>query len=132
MWLRYLGFQLIAVSFLAAPAGAATVVSVGDEATLRVRDVVRLLIILLVCIVETEISQTSNEAIARVALQRLAQVGSGVAFQIQITDRCGRSVAQVLRGIKKMPMVHQRAAFSFPQEFWPMSGPHLLAGREPG
>jgi hypothetical protein len=36
MRLRSLGFQLIAVSFLAVPAGAATVVAVGDGATLQV------------------------------------------------------------------------------------------------
>jgi endonuclease YncB( thermonuclease family) len=80
MRLRSLGFQLIAVSFLADPAGAATVVAVGDGATLRVRDEGRLLTILLVCIVAPEIFQRPHEAIAREALQRLAPVGSEVVF----------------------------------------------------
>ena len=112
---RSLGFQLIAVALLAAPAGAATVVSVGDGDTMRVRDGSRLLTIRLACIDAPEIAQKPYGARAREALQKLAPVGSEVALEVQTTDRYGRSVAEVFRGGENLnlAMARQGAAFAF-------------------
>jgi endonuclease YncB( thermonuclease family) len=88
----------IAFALLGGIAGAATVISVGDGDTLRVRDGGRLLTIRMACIDAPEIAQKPYGARAREALQRLAPVGTEVALQIQTTDRYGRSVAEVYRG----------------------------------
>ena len=112
---RSLGSQLIAVALLAAPAGAATVVSVGDGDTMRVRDGGRLLTIRLACIDAPEMAQKPYGARAREALQQLAPVGSEVALEVQTTDRYGRSVAEVFRGGENLnlALVRQGAAFAF-------------------
>jgi len=103
------------VLLLAGPAGAATVVSVGDGDTMRVREGGRLLTIRLACIDAPEMAQRPHGAMARDALQRLAPVGSEVALQIQTKDRYGRSVAEVFRGAENLnlAMVRQGAAFAF-------------------
>ena len=85
------------VLLLAGPAGAATVVSVGDGDTMRVREGGRQLTIRLACIDAPEIAQKPYGARAREPLQQLAPVGSEVALQIQTRDRYGRSVAEVFR-----------------------------------
>jgi endonuclease YncB( thermonuclease family) len=106
---------LAPLALLASPAGAATVLSVGDGDTLRVRDGGRLLTVRLACIDAPEIAQKPYGARAREALQQLAPVGSEVALQIQTRDRYGRSVAEVFRGGENLnlAMVRQGAAFAF-------------------
>lgn len=103
------------LALLALPAEAATVLSIGDGDTMRVRDGGRLLTIRLACIDAPEIAQKPYGARAREALQQLAPVGSEVALQIQTTDRYGRSVAEVFRGGENLnlAMVRQGAAFAF-------------------
>jgi endonuclease YncB( thermonuclease family) len=100
---------------LAGPAGAATVVSVGDGDTMRVRDGGRLLTIRMACIDAPEIAQKPYGARAREALQQLAPVGSEVTLEVQTTDRYGRSVAEVFRGGENLnlALVRQGAAFAF-------------------
>ena len=95
----------------------ATVVSVGDGDTMRVREGGRLLTIRLACIDAPEMGQRPYGAIAREALQRLTPVGSEVVLQIQTTDRYGRSVAEVFRGAENvnLALVRQGAAFAFPK-----------------
>lgn len=111
--IRPVAFALVLL--LAGPAGAATVISVGDGDTMRVRDGGRLLTIRLACIDAPEMAQRPYGSRAREALQRLAPVGSEVALQIQTKDRYGRSVAEVFRGGENlnMAMVSQGAAFAF-------------------
>lgn len=94
---------------------AATVVSVGDGDTMRVRVAGRLLTIRLACIDAPEMDQRPYGAMAREALQRLAPVGSEVVLQIQTTDRYGRSVAEVFRGGENvnLAMVRQGNAFAY-------------------
>jgi endonuclease YncB( thermonuclease family) len=67
------------------------------------------------CIDAPEIAQKPYGARAREALQQLAPVGSEVALQMQTTDRYGRSVAEVFRGVENvnLAMVRQGAAFAF-------------------
>lgn len=95
----------------------ATVVSVGDGDTLRVREGGRLLTIRLACIDAPEMAQRPYGPLAREALQRLVPVGSVVVLQIQTTDRYGRSVAEVFRGGENvnLALLRQGAAFAYPQ-----------------
>lgn len=94
---------------------AATVISVGDGDTLRVRDGGQQLTIRLACIDAPEMAQAPHGARARELLQRLAPVGSVVSLRVQTTDRYGRSVAEVFRGNENLNllMVRQGGAFAF-------------------
>ncbi len=80
-----------------AQAAAATVVSIGDGDTLRVRQGGHLLTVRLACIDAPETSQAPFGAQARQQLQDLAPVGSTVELRIKATDRYGRSVAELSR-----------------------------------
>ena len=80
-----------------AQAAAATVVSIGDGDTLRVRQGGHLLTVRLACIDAPETSQAPFGARARQQLQALTPVGSTVELQIKATDRYGRSVAELSR-----------------------------------
>ena len=75
----------------------ATVLSIGDGDTLRVRQGSRTLNVRLACIDAPESSQAPFGAQARQQLQALARVGSSVELRIQATDRYGRSVAELTR-----------------------------------
>ena len=79
---------LAAVAWLSASAArAATVVSVGDGDTLRVRDGGQQLTIRLACIDAPEMAQAPHGARSRELLQRLAPVGAVVSLRVQTTDR---------------------------------------------
>jgi endonuclease YncB( thermonuclease family) len=107
---------LAAVAWLSASAArAATVVSVGDGDTLRVRDGGQQLTIRLACIDAPEMAQAPHGARSRELLQRLAPVGAVVSLRVQTTDRYGRSVAEVFRGNENLNllMVRQGGAFAF-------------------
>jgi endonuclease YncB( thermonuclease family) len=81
---------------LAGPAGAATVVSVGDGGTLRVSDGAKRLTIRMACIDAPETAQRPYGAASRQRLQ-LAPVGSVVTLRPQTIDKYGRTVAEVFR-----------------------------------
>ena len=85
------------VHLLASPAGAATVLSVGDGDTIRVSDGANRLTIRLACIDAPETAQKPYGMAARQQLQALAPVGSVVSIQTKTTDRYGRTVAEVFR-----------------------------------
>jgi endonuclease YncB( thermonuclease family) len=88
---------------LAGPAGAATVVSVGDGGTLRVSDGAKRLTIRMACIDAPETAQRPYGAASRQRLQ-LAPVGSVVTLRPQTIDKYGRTVAEVFRkGPKRQP-----------------------------
>jgi endonuclease YncB( thermonuclease family) len=76
----------------------ATVLSIGDGDTLRVREGSRTLNVRLACIDAPESSQAPLGAQARQQLQALAPMGSSVELRIKATDRYGRSVAELIRG----------------------------------
>ena len=75
----------------------ATVLSIGDGDTLRVRDGSRTQTVRLACIDAPETSQAPHGSRARQQLQALAPVGSSVELSIKTTDRYGRSVAELSR-----------------------------------
>jgi endonuclease YncB( thermonuclease family) len=76
----------------------ATVLSIGDGGTLRVRESNRTVNVRLACIDAPESSQAPFGAQARQQLQALAPVGSTVELRIKAKDRYGRSVAELSRG----------------------------------
>jgi endonuclease YncB( thermonuclease family) len=76
----------------------ATVISIGDGDTLRVREGNRTVNVRLACIDAPESSQAPFGAQARQQLQALAPVGSTVELRIKATDRYGRSIAELTRG----------------------------------
>jgi endonuclease YncB( thermonuclease family) len=82
---------------LAGPAGAATVLSVGDGGTLRIVDGSKRLTIRMACIDAPETAQRPYGAASRQRLQALAPVGSMVSLRPQTTDNYGRTVAEVFR-----------------------------------
>jgi endonuclease YncB( thermonuclease family) len=75
----------------------ATVLSIGDGDTLRVREGNRTLNVRLACIDAPESSQAPFGAQARQQLQALAPVGSSVELRVKAIDRYGRSVAELNR-----------------------------------
>jgi len=92
-----LALPLAAVALLA-QTRTATVLSVGDGDTLRLREGNRTVNVRLACIDAPESSQAPFGAQARLQLQALAPVGSSVELRIKATDRYGRSVAELTRG----------------------------------
>ena len=92
-----LALPLAAVALLA-QIRTATVLSIGDGDTLRVRDGSRTLNVRLACIDAPESSQAPFGAQARQQLQALAPVGSNVELRVKTIDRYGRSVAELSLG----------------------------------
>ena len=93
--IRTVAFALVLL--LAGPAGAATVLSVGDGDTIRVSDGAKRVTIRLACIDAPETAQKPYGIDARQKLQTLAPVGSVVSLQTKTTDRYGRTVAEIFR-----------------------------------
>jgi endonuclease YncB( thermonuclease family) len=93
--IRAVAFALVLL--LAGPAGAATVLSVGDGDTIRVSDGAKRVTIRLACIDAPETAQKPYGIDARQKLQTLAPVGSVVSLQTKTTDRYGRTVAEIFR-----------------------------------
>jgi len=100
---------------LLAQTRTATVLSIGDGDTLRVREGSRTLNVRLACIDAPETSQTPHGAQARAQLQALAPVGSTVALRIQTTDRYGRAIAELSRNGRNLnqALVASGAAFVY-------------------
>ena len=99
----------------AAQAIRATVLSIGDGDTLRVREANRILNVRLACIDAPETSQTPYGAHARSQLLALAPIGSTVELSIHATDRYGRSVAELNRNGRNLnqALVTSGAAFVY-------------------
>jgi len=93
-WASLLGGVLL----LAAPAHAASVLSVGDGDTITVTEGSRRIKVRLACIDAPETSQSPYGMEARRALQGLLPIGSQVTLRTKTTDRYGRSVAEVVKG----------------------------------
>jgi endonuclease YncB( thermonuclease family) len=117
--LRSLASAALLTAVLAQPtvaqAAPATVVSIGDGDTLRVRSGGRLQTVRLACIDAPETSQAPHGASARQQLQALAPVGTPVDLKIQTTDRYGRSVAELNRNGRNLnqALVASGAAFVY-------------------
>jgi len=91
-------FLLGGVLLLAAPAHAASVLSVGDGDTITVTESSGRIKVRLACIDAPETSQSPYGMEARKALQGLLPIGTQVTLRTKTTDRYGRSVAEVLKG----------------------------------
>ena len=93
--IRTVAFALVLL--LAGPAGAATVLSVGDGDTIRVSDGAKRVTIRLACIDAPETAQTPYGMASRQQLKALVPVGAVVSIQTKTTDRYGRTVAEIFR-----------------------------------
>ena len=91
-------FLLSAVLLLAAPAHAASVLSIGDGDTITVTEGSKRIKVRLACIDAPETSQSPYGMKERKKIQGLLPIGSQVTLRTKATDRYGRSVSEVLRG----------------------------------
>ena len=111
---------VVAAALAAMPAHAvgdhATVLSIGDGDTIRVRESGRLVTVRLACIDAPEMAQAPYGAQARRYLQTRLPIGSGVRLIPQTTDRYGRTVAEVIGDINiNLALVEDGLAFAYRQ-----------------
>jgi len=108
-------WPLLALILLAAPAPAATVLSLGDGDTLRVSEGRQRLTIRLACMDAPEMAQAPYGAASREHLQQLLPVGSVVDLKVETKDRYGRTVAEVFRHGRSvnLAMVQSGQAFAY-------------------
>ena len=93
----------------------ATVLSIGDGDTIRVRQDSGLVRVRLACIDAPETSQSPWGAAARRELQELLPIGHAVEVRRKATDRYGRTVAEVFSGGRNInqALVGSGAAFVY-------------------
>ena len=101
----------------AVPSFSATVASVGDGDTIRIRDESGKLTVRLACIDAPEISQDPFGARSRDFLKKILPLGTKVTLRIQAIDRYGRSVAEVFtkKGNINQLMIEQGHGFAYRQ-----------------
>ena len=111
--LGWLGVQ----AGLAQPQGlSATVLSIGDGDTIRVRQAGRAVTVRLTCIDAPETAQSPHGQQARSYLQQRLPVGREVRLEVKTTDRYGRSVAEVISDINiNLALVEDGQAFAYRQ-----------------
>ena len=111
--LGWLGVQ----AALAQPQGlSATVLSIGDGDTIRVRQSGRAVNVRLACIDAPETAQGPYGQQARSYLQQRLPVGREVSLEVKTTDRYGRSVAEVISDINiNLALVEDGQAFAYRQ-----------------
>ena len=102
---------------LAQPQGLrASVLSIGDGDTIRVRQSGRPVTVRLACIDAPETAQAPHGQQARSYLQQRLPVGREVRLEVKTTDRYGRSVAEVISDINiNLAMVEDGQAFAYRQ-----------------
>ena len=94
----------------------ATVLSVGDGDTLRVRMGAEQRTVRLACIDAPELSQTPDGQEAREQLRQLAPIGTAVRLEVKATDRYGRLVAEVFTTDNlNLRLLAAGAAFVYPR-----------------
>jgi endonuclease YncB( thermonuclease family) len=113
---------LVALTALAWPAEAvaqgvkATVLSIGDGDTIRVRQAGKALTVRLACIDAPETAQSPYGQQARTYLQQRLPIGREVSLNLKTTDRYGRSVAEVFSGVNiNLALVEDGQAFAYRQ-----------------
>jgi endonuclease YncB( thermonuclease family) len=113
---------VVALTALAWPADVAaqsvkaTVASIGDGDTIRVRQAGKALTVRLACIDAPETAQTPYGQQARTYLQHRLPIGREVSLNIKTTDRYGRSVAEVFSGVNiNLALVEDGQAFVYRQ-----------------
>jgi endonuclease YncB( thermonuclease family) len=94
----------------------ATVLSIGDGDTIRVRQAGRALTVRLACIDAPETAQSPWGQQARRYLQQRLPIGREVTLEVKTTDRYGRTVAEVISDINlNLGMVEDGQAFAYRQ-----------------
>ena len=113
---------VVALTALAWPAEvvaqgvSATVLSIGDGDTIRVRQAGKALTVRLACIDAPETAQTPYGLKSRQYLQQRLPIGREVSLDIKTTDRYGRSVAEVISEINiNLALVEDGQAFAYRQ-----------------
>jgi len=113
---------VVALTALAWPAEVvaegvkATVLSIGDGDTIRVRQAGKALTVRLACIDAPETAQSPYGQQARTYLQQRLPIGRDVSLNIKTTDRYGRSVAEVISDINiNLALVEDGQAFAYRQ-----------------
>jgi len=95
---------------------SATVLSIGDGDTIRVRQYGRAVTVRLACIDAPETAQSPHGQQARSYLQQRLPVGREVRLEVKTTDRYGRSVAEVISDINiNLALVEDGQAFAYRQ-----------------
>jgi endonuclease YncB( thermonuclease family) len=98
----------------AEPPTPATVLSVGDGDTLRVRQGGRSITVRLACIDAPEMAQRPHGPRAREYLQLRLRPGRRVRLEVKTTDRYGRTVAEVFSDINVgLALVEDGQAFVY-------------------
>jgi endonuclease YncB( thermonuclease family) len=101
---------------VAAQGVTATVLSIGDGDTIRVRQAGKAITVRLACIDAPETAQSPYGQQARSYLQQRLPVGREVRLEVKTTDRYGRSVAEVISEINiNLVMVEDGQAFAYRQ-----------------
>jgi endonuclease YncB( thermonuclease family) len=94
----------------------ATVLSIGDGDTIRVRQAGQALTVRLACIDAPETAQSPWGQQARRYLQQRLPIGREVTLEVKTTDRYGRTVAEVISDINlNLVMVEDGQAFAYRQ-----------------
>ncbi len=95
---------------------SATVLSIGDGDTIRVRQAGRAITVRLACIDAPETAQSPYGQQARSYLQQRLPIGREVSLDVKTTDRYGRAVAEVFSGVNiNLAMVEDGQAFAYRQ-----------------
>jgi endonuclease YncB( thermonuclease family) len=95
---------------------SATVLSIGDGDTIRVRQAGRATTVRLACIDAPETAQSPYGQQARTYLQRRLPIGREVSLDVKTTDRYGRTVAEVFSGVNiSLALVEDGQAFAYRQ-----------------
>ena len=98
----------------AAPVQRATVLSIGDGDTLRVRQGGRAITVRLACIDAPEVAQSPWGQAARRSLQHRLPIGREVSLVVHTTDRYGRTVAEVIAAVNvNLVLVADGQAFAY-------------------
>jgi endonuclease YncB( thermonuclease family) len=113
---------VVALAAMAWPAGGlaqgvkATVLSIGDGDTIRVRQAGKALTVRLACIDAPETAQSPYGQQARRYLQQRLPIGREVSLNLKTTDRYGRSVAEVISETNiNLALVEDGQAFAYRQ-----------------
>jgi len=115
----------------AAPGPKATVVSVGDGDSLRVRQGEQTITVRLACIDAPEMAQRPHGLQARQYLQQRLSIGQQVRLDVKTTDRYGRTVAEVFSGTNiNLALVEDGQAFVYRQYLDPCDSREYLQAEE--
>ncbi|CAK6695040.1 MULTISPECIES: thermonuclease family protein [unclassified Synechococcus] len=96
------------------PISRATVLSIGDGDTIRVKQAGRVITVRLACIDAPEMDQSPYGPQARRYLQMRLPIGTPVALAVKATDRYGRTVAEVIGAINLgLALVEDGQAFAY-------------------